>query len=84
MGVMAGAVPTKPRTRRPKKTTWRWRVVYRPKPGAPKKERVVFTREEAEQLATGLPAAATDVQVVHVDHAGWRTLYPIRPVESST
>jgi hypothetical protein len=75
-------------THRPPKRTWRWRVAYRPKPGQPERERVAYTRDEAEQIARrevpGLPATATEIQVIHVDHAGWRTVYPIRSTEGST
>lgn len=74
---------TEPRRRRPPVRTWRWRAVYRLTPGARKlTEQPAFTREDAESLARiALARSATEVAVVHVDHGGWRTDYPIRPVE---
>lgn len=81
---MAATTARKRRKRRPAKTTWRWRVSYRFAAIEDPFEVPAFTREEAEDRARTLAGQGLlDLQVIHVDHAGWRTPYPIRDAESS-
>jgi hypothetical protein len=82
MGCVGTALPVRrhstPRRHR------RWVTSYQPGPGKPTRERTAATREQAEEFARGLPAAAVAVEVLYVDGGGWSTPYPIRPAEPTS
>ena len=69
---------TAPRRRRPRRTTWRWHLVYT-RAGKVRDE-LHYTRDDAETAAHHLPDTATGVALYHLDGGGWRTDYPIRPL----
>ena len=74
----------RPIRRRRRRASWAWHITWTPPDTAPTGQ-TAPDRDTAEQIAaTVIRRGAADVTITHIDRAGWRTSYPLRPIAAAT